>query len=118
MGQGETSFNGISSAANVQVRVERSKEWLVDWPLIETQTELMVCVSGSLYRDVVIEAFRACRLVVADRAGSSIEEANALVASAMDVRNGAIYGLEGYPGSKPGKLVSVTAVIPKDVFVG
>lgn len=116
MGQGETAFNGISSAANVELRVERSEGWLVDWPLIETRTELMVCVSGAPYRDTVIEAFRSCRLVVAEKAGCSVEEANALVASAMDLRNGAIYGLEGYPGSKPGKLVSVTAVIPKDVF--
>lgn len=117
MGQGETGFNGISSAANIQVRVELSQQWLIDWPLIETGKEVMICVSGSPYRDVVIEAFDACRKVVAHQANCSIEEANALVASVMDVRNGAIYGLDGYPGSKPGKSISLTAVIPKNVFL-
>ena len=117
MGQGETAFNGISSSANVQIRVEKSHGWMIDWPMIETGKELMICVSGAPYRDVVIEAFDACRKFVAHKANCSLEEANALVASVMDIRNGAIYGLEGYPGSKPGKSISLTAVIPKDVFI-
>ena len=117
----EMAFNGVSSAANIRAKVERSQGWLVDWPLIETSDEIMVCVTGSKYVDIVVEAFRASREMVAARAGCSEEEANPLVASAMNLRNCAIYGLgDGYlPGTEgqPSRDLSVLAVIAKDVFL-
>ena len=121
MGEGEMAFNGISSAAGIRARVERSSGWLVDWPLVETAAEIMVCVTGDQYVPVVREAFRACRELVAARAGCTVQEANALVAFTMDLRNSAIYGLgDGYlPGTEgqPSKDLSVVGVIRKEVFL-
>lgn len=121
MGEGETAFNGVSSPANVRMRVERSAGWLVDWPIVETEDEILICVSGDKYVTIVVEAFRACREVVAKRAGCTEKEANPIIASAMNLRNCAIYGLgDGYlPGTEgqPSKSLSVVAAISKDVFV-
>jgi acetamidase/formamidase len=130
IGEGELSFSGIEVAARVQVRVERSTGWLVDWPLIETPDEIMVhCSYTSTYAgrpqlkyvDVVREAYRALREVVAARIGGSIEEANSIVATAADLRNCALYGLgEGYipqDKDKPPYDIAVVAALPKAVFL-
>ena len=111
---------------------------LADWPLIETGDEIMVFSSCSCayahrprmtYTEVVREAYRAMVEVVAARAGVSFEEANTLVATAVDIRNCALYGLaekiveqgladflgEGDPPFTT--EVAVVAVLPKHVFV-
>ena len=49
MGEGETACNGVSCAAAVTALVERSEGWLVDWPLVETDEEVMVCVCNDKY---------------------------------------------------------------------
>ena len=120
MSEGKMSFNGVSAAANIRAHVERSEGWFIDWPLIETEDEIMVFSSGEDYVQVVRQAFRACRQVVAHKAGCSIEEANNLVASVMDLRNCAIYGLrngyiEGTEG-EPSSDLAVVGAIPKYVF--
>jgi hypothetical protein len=102
--------------------------WLVDWPIIETPDEIMVCSSYSRayshrppldYVDVVREAYRAMRAIVADRAGISIEEANTIVATAVDIHNCALYGLKGFisPEKSPHTDdIAVVAALPKEVF--
>ncbi len=129
LGQGEMAFAGIEVAANVQLRVERSSGWLVDWPLIETDEEIMVCCSHTdtfpesaprRYVDVVREAYRALREVVAARMDASIDEANGIVASAVDIRNCALYGLQGFvPDDKRSRDgdIAVVAALPKSVFL-
>lgn len=127
IGQGEMSFAGIEVDANVRVRVERSDGWLVDWPVIETKDEIMVFSSFSTayshrpileYVDVVREAYRAIREVVAARAGCTIDEANSIVATAVDIRNCALYGLRGFiTGEKSVMDFAVVACLPKEVFV-
>lgn len=131
IGQGEVAFDGIGVNASVRLRVERSQRWLVDWPLIETDEEIMLfcsdtnLLSGTTdqqYVDVVREAYRAMREVVAARIGGSIEDANPIVATALDIRNCALYGLGNYI-QKQGKTrqgdkdIAVVACLPKDVFV-
>jgi acetamidase/formamidase len=117
---GEMAFDGIGAAADVLLRVERSSGWLVDWPLVETADEVMVCVSGSRYVEVVRQAYWSLREVVAARAGCTIDEANSLVAAAADLRNGAIYGLgDGYisgTAGQPSGDLAVMAAIPKRAF--
>ncbi len=130
LGQGEVAFAGIEVNARLQLRVERSQGWLVDWPLIETEDEIMVCCSDTnllsgtddqSYVDVVREAYRAMRAVVAARIGGSPADANPIVATALDIRNSAIYGLgdfiqkEGKQG-RPDQDIAITAVLPKHVF--
>ncbi|UCH42678.1 MAG: acetamidase/formamidase family protein [Dehalococcoidales bacterium] len=130
IGQGEMAFAGIEVRASVQVRVERSTGWLVDWPLIETDQEIMVFSSYThnfphlpqlRYVDIVREAYHALREVVAARIGGTIEEANSIVATAVDLKNCALYGLgEGYiPQHKglPPFDIAVVASLPKDVFI-
>jgi acetamidase/formamidase len=99
MGHGELAFAGIEVAANVQLRVERSQGWLVDWPLIETQDEIMLYCSDlnlmraredQQYVDVVREAYRAMREVVAAKINGTISDANPIVATALDIRNCAL----------------------------
>ncbi|GAG19668.1 unnamed protein product, partial [marine sediment metagenome] len=51
IGQGEMAFSGIEVAARIQVRVERSQGWYVDWPLIETKDEIMVFCSDTNQQD-------------------------------------------------------------------
>jgi acetamidase/formamidase len=118
-GQGELAFDGIGAAAAVRLRVERSAGWLVDWPLVETPDEIMVCVSGSRYVDVVRQAYWSLREVIAARAGCTIPAANSIVASAIDLRNCAIYGLgDGYisgTAGRPSSDLAVVAAIPKEV---
>lgn len=131
IGQGEVAFAGIEVNANVQLRVERSEGWLVDWPLIETEKEIIVfcsdtnLLSGSheqSYVDVVREAYRAIREVVAVRVGGTIEEVNAVVASALDIRNCAIYGLGDYvqkdgKTGQPDQDIAVVACLPRHIFL-
>ncbi|MBN1402091.1 MAG: acetamidase/formamidase family protein [Anaerolineae bacterium] len=129
IGQGELAFAGIEVRARVQVRVERSVGWWVDWPLIETDDEIMViCSFAALipghpamkYVDLVREAYRALREVVAKRVGGTIAEANSIVATAADLRNCALYGLgEGYipqHRDRPPHDMAVAACLPKQVF--
>ena len=128
IGEGECGFGGIEVAADVQLRVERSSGWHVDWPLIETADEIMVCCSaGSVgsgdrevrYVDLVREAYRAMREIVAHRINGSIEEANPLVACALDLRNCAIYGMKGYVAewnTQRDDDLSLVAALPKAVF--
>jgi len=127
IGQGEVAFAGIEVAADVRLRVERSQGWLVDWPLIETDDEIMVFCSdtnvllgteGQEYVDVVREAYRAMREVVAQRMGGTIADANPIVATALDVRNCAIYGLGNYvqkegKTAQPDRDIAVVGVLPK-----
>ena len=121
MGEGEMAFNGVRSAADVTTRVTRSSGWPVDWPLIETADEIMVVRTGADYVQVVREAFRGCRDLVREKTGCSVEQANSLVASVMDLRNCAIYGLgNGYfedRPDEPSRDLSVMGVLPKDVFL-
>lgn len=131
LGQGEVAFAGIEVNASLQLRVERSLGWLVDWPLVETESEIMLCCSDTnllnasdeqQYVDVVREAYRAMREVVAAKIDSSIEAANPIVATALDIRNCAIYGLGNYI-QKEGKTmqsdrdIAILAVLPKSVFI-
>ncbi|MCL5998054.1 MAG: acetamidase/formamidase family protein [Chloroflexi bacterium] len=129
LGAGEMAFAGIEVAANVQVRVERSTGWLVDWPLVETEHEIMVCCSSTStfaphpalqYVDMVREAYRALREVVAARIGSTIDAANTIVASAIDIRNCALYGLRGFvPDDRAihDWDIAVAAALPKHIFL-
>jgi len=128
IGQGEMAFAAIEVRARVQVRVERSAGWLVDWPIIETPEEVMVCSSYSRayshrppldYVDVIREAYRTMCAVVAARVEVSVEEANGIVATAVDIRNCALYGLKGFisPEQSPHTDdIAVVAVLPKEVF--
>ena len=131
IGQGEMAFAGIEVAARVQVRVERSEGWYVDWPLIETQDEIMVFCSdtnllaGSTdqqYVDVVRGAYQEMRKVVAHRMDGSIGEANPIVAAALDVRNCALYGLgnfvqkDGKQPHQPDRDIAVVGALPKSVL--
>jgi acetamidase/formamidase len=131
IGQGEVAFAGIEVNANIQLRVEHSEDWLVDWPLIETDDEIMLFCSDTnilhgtedqTYVDVVREAYRAMREVVAARVGGTIEEVNSIVATALDIRNCAIYGLgdyiqkEGKTGG-PDRDIAIVACLPKDIFL-
>jgi acetamidase/formamidase len=130
--QGEVAFAGIEVNANIGLRVERSVGWLVDWPLIETDDEIMLFCSDTnildgtsdqQYVDVVREAYRAMREVVAARINGTIADANPIVATALDIRNCAIYGLGNYvrkdgKTEAPDRDIAVVACLPKDVFVG
>jgi len=125
------AFAGIEVSAKLQLRVERSKGWLVDWPLIETDDEIMLfCSDTNLlngttnqqYVDVVREAYRAMREVVAARINGTLEEANPIVATALDIRNCAVYGLGNYIQEKgkteaPDQDIALVACLPKEVFV-
>jgi acetamidase/formamidase len=124
---GTLAFSSIDVAAAVQLRVERSQGWLLNWPLIETQDEIMVLISHSSILehrphpqgpDVAHEAYQALREVVAARTGCSPEEANTIVAAAMDLRNCAVRGVEQGLDSAPGEAspwdLVVVAALPKD----
>jgi acetamidase/formamidase len=128
IGQGEMSFGAIETQAVVQLRVQRSTGWFVDWPLIETTDEIMVFSSYSFayshrphlrYVDVIREAYRSMCEVVAHRIDASAQEANTIVATAVDIRNCALYGLEGFisdSSSPHTDDIAVVAVLPKHVF--
>ena len=130
IGQGEIAFAGIEVAANVQLRVEQSDGWFIDWPLIETENEIIVICSDmnildeqdtEEYVDVVRKAYWVMREVVAARVGATIEDVNPIVATALDIRNCAIYGLGNFI-QKEGKIdqpdrdIAIAACLPKDIF--
>jgi acetamidase/formamidase len=131
IGQGEMAFSGIEVAARIQVRVEVSRGWHIDWPLIETKDEIMVFCSdtnllhGSTeqeYVDIVRQAYGEMRKVVAARMGGSIGDANPIVAAALDIRNCALYGLgnfiqkDGKRKGQPDRDIAVVGVLPKSIF--
>jgi acetamidase/formamidase len=128
IGQGEMGFAAIEVNATLRLRVERSTGWQVDWPLIETSDEIMICSSWAnvyageppaRYVDVIREAYRAMVEVVAARASTSTQQANSIVATAVDIRNCALYGLQGFISDQTSPNVddiAVVAVLPKAVF--
>lgn len=131
IGQGELAFSAIEVAARVQLRVQRSEGWHVDWPLIVTDEEVMVFCSDTnmlegatdqQYVDVVRQAYRQMRIVVAKRIGSTIADANPIVASALDIRNCALYGLGDFIQSNdikshaPDRDIALVGVLPRSVF--
>ena len=139
IGQGEMAFAGIEVAARIQLRVERSAGWYVDWPLIETPDEIMVFCSDTNHLrgkadeghvDVVRLAYAEMRNVVAHRiggpadrqTGGPIADANPIVAAALDIRNCALYGLgnfvqqDGKVPGQPDRDIAVVGVLPKAVF--
>ncbi len=131
IGQGEVAFDGIGVYARVQTRVERSQEWHVDWPIIETEDEIMVFSSYTStyahrprlrYVDIIRTAYWALRDVVAAKIQGSIDEANTIVATAADIRNCALYGLGDYiqkegKSDQPDSDIAVVACLPKHVFM-
>jgi acetamidase/formamidase len=128
IGQGEMGFAAIEVAAAVRLRVERSSGWLVDWPLIETEQEIMVCASytssypsrpAMRYVDVVRLAYQNMCNVVTHRISGSLEEANTIVATAVGIRNCALYGMLGFISDEQSPRdddIAVIAVLPKYVF--
>lgn len=133
IGEGELAFAGIEVAARVQLRVERSEGWTVDWPLIVTPDEVMLFCSNTnawdgttdqQYVDVVRRAYQEMRKVVAARMGCSISEANAVVAAALDIRNCALYGLANFVqkgakcASSADRDIAVVGVLPRSIFEG
>ena len=127
---GQIAFSGIEVSASVQLRVERSEGWLVDWPLIETADEIMVYSSyAALDRDergsydqVVRQAYQSLEALVADRTGCSQREAGSIVASAVDIRNCVVSGvLPGYAPGIEGDAsgdIAVVAALAKDSLRG
>jgi hypothetical protein len=103
----------------------------VDWPLIETDAEIMLFCSDTnilcgtqdqTYVDVVRQAYWAMREVVAAKVGGTIAEVNSIVATALDVRNCAVYGLGNYvqeegKTEQPDRDIAVVACLPKDIFL-
>lgn len=129
--QGELAFAGIEVAASVQVRVEKSEGWYIDWPLIETDDEIMIfCSDQDLdnpttqreYVDVVRLAYQEMRTVVAEKIGGTISDANPIVATALDIRNCALYGLGNFiqkEGKQPGQKdndIALVGCLPKSIF--
>ncbi|MHC5036832.1 MAG: hypothetical protein ACYTHM_05930 [Planctomycetota bacterium] len=87
-----------------------------------SDTNLLAGSADQGYVDVVREAYRAMREVVADRIQGTIEEANPIVATALDIRNCAVYGLGDYvrkagKTGAPDQDIAVVACLRKDVFV-
>jgi len=81
--QVEVVFAGVKVADNVRLHVERSGGWRGDWSLIETEDEIMVfCPNKNLlgeaddqeYVDLVREAFRAMRNVVAAESAARLRK--------------------------------------------
>ena len=130
IGQGEVGFDGIGVYGKIQLRVERSTDWYVDWPIIETDDEIMVFSyytstypnrEKRRYVDVVRNAYCALREVVAHKIGGTISDANTIVATATNIRNCVIYGLGDYiqkvgPSDQPDYDIAVVACLSKDVF--
>ena len=129
IGQGELGFGAIEVNGAVQLRVERSDRWAVDWPVIETEDAVMVCVSYTAtyvrrqpqrYVDLVKEGYREIRRLVAARLGIPVEQANTIVATAGDMVNCALYGLgENYIPQDRGRApydLAIAASLPKSVL--
>jgi acetamidase/formamidase len=128
--QGELGFGAIEANGSVQLQVVRSDSWTVDWPVIETPDELMVFVSYTAtyarrpalkYVDLVKEAYKEIRRIVAEKLGISVEEANSIVSTACDIKNCALYGLgENYiPQDRDRQPydMAIVASLPKSIFV-
>jgi acetamidase/formamidase len=115
---GQLAYSGIKVAADVTLSVERSQGWLVEWPLIETVDKIMVAVSPPTEADRATAdrlAYAALRHLVAVRAGVSDEQANALVATAVELQACSAPSTASYA---PDALASfaMVAALPKDIF--
>jgi len=129
IGQGELGFGAIEVNATVELKVERSDRWAVDWPVIETADAFMVFVSYTStyvrrpalkYVDLVKEAYTEMRRLVAARLQIPVEEANTIVATACDIQNCALYGLgENYVPRDRGRQpydIAIVASLPRSIF--
>lgn len=129
IGEGELGFGAIEVNATVELTVERSDRWAVDWPVIETGEGFMVVVSYTgtyvrrpvrRYVDLVKEAYIELRRLVSARLDIPVEEANTIVATACDIRNCALYGLgENYIPRDRGRQpydIAIAASLPRSIF--
>ncbi|HUT20806.1 MAG TPA: acetamidase/formamidase family protein [Anaerolineae bacterium] len=129
IGQGELGFGAIEVEATVELTVERSDRWAVDWPVIETADAFMAFVSYTStyvrrpplkYVDLVKEAYIEVRRLIAARLQIPVEEANTIVATACDIQNCALYGLgENYTPGDRGRDpydIAIVASLPNSIF--
>ena len=115
---GQLAYSGIEVAADVTLTVERSQGWLVEWPLIETADKVMVAVSPPADADRAEAdrlAYAAMRRLVAARAGISDEQANALVATAVELQACSAPSTAAHLPDAPASFAMVAA-LPKDIF--
>ncbi len=76
-------------------RVDLGESFVIE-TVFCSDTNLLEGTTGPEYVDVVREACRAMREVAAARIGGTIEQANPIVTTALDIRNCAMYGLGNY----------------------
>ena len=119
-GNGELSGTGIELAADVRLRMEKSQDLSCEWPLVETDQEIMAVATARSYATASKEAFRALVDVVMKRYGLSFETANLIVCTIGDLRNCSVFMMnDGYlpdtEGKPPGDLTVGAAMhkLPK-----
>lgn len=114
-GNGELSGTGIELGADIRLRVEKSEELSCEWPLVETEGEIMAVATARSYATASKEAFRALVDVMTGRYGLRFETANLIVCTIGDIRNCSIFMMnDGYlPGTegKPSGDLTVGAAV-------
>lgn len=116
-GNGELSGTGIELGSDIRLRFEKSEDLTCEWPLVETEHELMAVATERRYATASKEAFRALVDVLMQRHDLPFETANLLVCTIGDIRNCSIFMmndgyLPGTEGKAPGDL-TVAAVVRK-----
>lgn len=105
------------SVGNVAVLPEPAEE-IMD--MIHCYSAAYATCQPMRYVDVIRQAYRSLCDVVAVRISGTVEEANTVVATAADIRNCALYGLQGFISDEKSPATSeiaVVAALPKAVFV-
>jgi amidase len=86
MGDGEVSGGGLDVAADVQVKVTVLKDVPVEYPLVESPTDLIVVQSGRKLEDAIKGVVERSVSLIMDKLALSFEDAFRLTSIAGDLR--------------------------------
>lgn len=114
MGDGELGVTGLEIAAQVRLKVDVIKDKKLDWPLLETQEDIMLLVSDSDIKKALELGYGETRKLIERSLNCSWNEAGILTSLAVDARISQLVNplvTVRYPISK--KILPVDRVLEK-----
>lgn len=106
MGDGELCFTGLEIPGQVKLKVDLIKNKKIEWPILETQEDIMVIASERSMDSALHSSASTLVAYISKAKNISFEEAYILASLNMDIRISQVVN----------PLVTLRAAIPKDII--
>lgn len=106
MGDGEICFTGLEVSAEVTLKVDLIKDKKLEWPILETDKEIMVLASGHDTDDAIYKATDMAVKYISKTLDLDWEEAYILTSLAVDIRISQLVDPK----------ITIRSVLPKYLF--